>query len=100
MWSNSKAYQEANYKKYWGSKKTMKKRAARNTARNRAIADWKASKGDGTHVDHIKPLSKGGSNNKSNTRVVSAKKNLVAWAKIVNSMKSRKKKYSPRIKSK
>jgi 5-methylcytosine-specific restriction endonuclease McrA len=33
-------------------------------------------KGDGKHVDHIKPLSKGGSNGRKNLRVVSAKTNL------------------------
>lgn len=98
MPSNSKEYQEKNYKKYWWSKKTMKKRAARNTARNRAIAAWKAKKWDGKHVDHIKPLSKWWSNNPSNTRVISAKKNMKDWAKIVNSMKNRKKNYAKRIK--
>tara|TARA_R110000822_G_scaffold115520_4_gene247332 strand:- start:3618 stop:3758 length:141 start_codon:yes stop_codon:yes gene_type:complete len=33
-------------------------------------------KGDGKHVDHIKPLSKGGSNGRMNLRVVKAKTNL------------------------
>ena len=33
------------------------------------------SKGDGKHVDHKKPLSKGGSNNRSNLRVRDGKKN-------------------------
>ena len=98
MRSNSKEYQKANYGKYWGSKKTMKKRAARNTARNRAEAAWLVSKWDGKHVDHKKPLSKWWTNAKSNLRVVSAKKNMQDWAKIVNWMKSRKKKYAKRIK--
>lgn len=98
MPSNSLEYQKKNYSKYWWSKKTMKKRAARNTARNRMIAEWKASKWDGTHVDHKKPLAKWWTNSKSNLRVISAKKNMQDWAKIVNSMKSRKKKYSKRIK--
>jgi hypothetical protein len=98
MWSNSKAYQEANRSKYWGSKKTMKKRAARNTARNRMIAEWKASKGDWKQVDHVKPLSKWWTNDRSNLRVISAKKNMQWWAKIVNSMKNRKKNYAKRIK--
>jgi len=33
-------------------------------------------KGDGKHIDHIKPLSKGGTNGRKNLRVVSAKTNL------------------------
>lgn len=32
-------------------------------------------KGDGKQVDHIKPLSKGGSNDRSNMRVVPASQN-------------------------
>jgi 5-methylcytosine-specific restriction endonuclease McrA len=40
------------------------------------ISEGRASKGDGTHVDHVKPLTKGGSNKKSNLRVVKAKINL------------------------
>ena len=59
----------------------LKDRAARNKARKQAIADGRAKKGDGTHVDHKKPLSEGGSNSKSNTRVVSAKTNLAKEAK-------------------
>jgi hypothetical protein len=58
MPSNSKEYQRKNYKRYWGSDKAKKDRASRNTARNRAIASGKAAKGDGKHIDHIKPLSK------------------------------------------
>ena len=38
-------------------------------------------KGDGKHVDHIRPLSKGGSNGRKNLRVVSAKTNLRKGAK-------------------
>jgi hypothetical protein len=56
--------------------KNAKNRAKRNAARREAIREGKASVGDGTHVDHKKPLSEGGSNGKSNTRVVSAKTNL------------------------
>jgi hypothetical protein len=56
--------------------KNAKNRAKRNAARREAIRDGKASVGDGTHVDHKKPLSEGGSNSKKNTRVVSAKTNL------------------------
>lgn len=47
----------------------------RNTARRQAMAAGKVRKGDGKDVDHKKPLSKGGTNSKSNLRVVSAKTN-------------------------
>lgn len=50
-------------------------RVERNQARAAAEKAGKVHKGDGKDVDHIKPLSKGGSNAKSNTRVVSAHKN-------------------------
>jgi hypothetical protein len=51
------------------------KRVAQNRARRHAIADGRASVGDGTHVDHKTPLDKGGSTSDSNTRVVPAAKN-------------------------
>ena len=44
-----------------------KKRALRNKARRES----NLKKGDGKEIDHIRPLSKGGSNSKSNRRVVS-----------------------------
>lgn len=91
MASNSKEYQEKNYKKYWWSKKTMKKRAARNTARNRMIAAWKVKKWDWKHIDHIKPLSSWGTNSPKNLRVRSAKANMRDWAKIANNIKKKKK---------
>ena len=45
------------------------KRVARNKARREAIRDGRVSKGDGKEIDHIIPLSKGGANTKSNTRI-------------------------------
>jgi len=48
---------------------------ARNKARYVAMKEGKVSKGDGMDIDHIKPLSKGGSTAKHNTRVVPAGKN-------------------------
>jgi hypothetical protein len=61
--------------------KNAKNRAKRNTARRRAEREGKVSKGDGKHIDHKKNLSSGGSNDTSNTRVVSAKTNLDKEAK-------------------
>lgn len=54
-----------------------KNRAARNTARRQSGL----KKGDGKEVDHKKPLSKGGSNAKSNRRVVSRATNRKKGAK-------------------
>jgi hypothetical protein len=54
----------------------VKDRAARNTARRQAGL----SVGDSRQADHIKPLVNGGSNAKSNVRVVSAKTNLTKEA--------------------
>jgi hypothetical protein len=51
------------------------KRVEQNRARRHAIAAGKAHVGDGTNVDHIKPLGEGGSGKDSNTRVVGEKFN-------------------------
>lgn len=59
------------YKDYHGTETQKKNRAARNGARSEMAKAGKVSKGDGKEVDHKKPLSKGGSNGKSNLRVVS-----------------------------
>ena len=53
----------------------IKKRSERTTARRRANAAGITHKGDGKDLDHIKPLSKGGTSAKSNLRVVSASTN-------------------------
>lgn len=52
-----------------------KKRSERTVARRQANAAGITHKGDGKDLDHIKPLSKGGSTAKSNLRVVSASQN-------------------------
>jgi hypothetical protein len=62
-------------KKYQSSPEQKKNRAARNKARAEAIKDGRVRVGDKKDIDHKKPLSKGGSNKKSNTRVVSRKTN-------------------------
>ena len=69
---NGKRDYKCEYKKYGGaSKKGKKDRAARNQARKVAKREGRVKKGDGKEIDHKKPLSKGGSNAKSNQRVVS-----------------------------
>jgi hypothetical protein len=56
------------------------KRVINNRARRQAIASGKASVGDGTNVDHITPLGKGGSASKSNTRIIPESQNK-GWRK-------------------
>jgi hypothetical protein len=69
---NGKRDYKCEYQKYGGaSKKGKKDRAARNQARKVAKREGRVKKGDGKEIDHKKPLSKGGSNAKSNQRVVS-----------------------------
>jgi hypothetical protein len=53
----------------------VKNRTKRNKARAELIKKGKVSKGDGKDVDHIKPLSKGGTDSSSNLRVKSASSN-------------------------
>jgi len=66
------------YKKqqaYDGKPSVVKDRAKRNAARRELEKEGKVSKGDGKDVDHKKPLSKGGSNGRSNLRVRSSSAN-------------------------
>ncbi len=57
--------------KYKATPKQIKLRSMRNKARLAAIKSGKAKVGDGTSVEHIKPLSKGGKNTPKNTKIVS-----------------------------
>lgn len=63
------------YQRDHASPTAKKNRAKRNTARREAMREGRVSKGDGKEVDHIVPLSKGGSNRRSNRRVVSRRTN-------------------------
>lgn len=56
------------------------RRVLQNKARRLAIREGRAHVGDGTNVDHIKPLDQGGSGSRKNTRVVSEKFNK-GWRK-------------------
>lgn len=69
----ARSYKQA--AKYEDSPKQVKNREARNKARAEAEKAGTVHKGDGKEVDHVKPLSKGGSNEKSNQRVVPASEN-------------------------
>ena len=60
---------------YQATTTQKKRRATRNAARTTMERAGKVSKGDGKDVDHKRPLSKGGSNTKSNLRISSRAKN-------------------------
>lgn len=62
-------------RQYNASPEATAKRVENNAARRKAMDAGKARVGDGKDVDHIKPLSKGGSNASSNLRVVPKSEN-------------------------
>lgn len=82
MPSNSKEYQRKVYAKYWWTDKAKKDRAARNTARNRAIAAGKVKKGDGKEIHHKNWNPQ--DNSRKNTAVVTRKYNRRDGAKKAN----------------
>ena len=72
---NGKRDYKTEYQKYHGTAEQRKNRSERTIARNAANADGRTRKGDGKDLDHRVPLSKGGSNAKSNLRAVSRSEN-------------------------
>ena len=69
---NGKRDYKCEYRKYGGaSKKGKKDRAARNKARKQAEKMGLVKKGDGMELDHIMPLSLGGSNDQTNWQIMS-----------------------------
>ena len=89
---NGKRDYKREYEKYQGTAEQRKRRSERTVARNASNASGRTHKGDGKDLDHIKPLSKGGSNSKSNTRVVSASKNRSFSRNADGSLKSQRSK--------
>lgn len=81
-----------NYKKenelYNSRPEQIKRRGERTVARRQSNAAGTTSKGDGKDIDHIRPLSKGGSNAKSNQRVVSSSTNRSFSRNADGSLKS------------
>jgi len=72
---NKKRPYDKEYEQYQGTPEQIKKRALRNKARAELTKDGRVTKGDGKDVDHVKPLSKGGTSSKKNLRVKSASDN-------------------------
>ena len=60
---------------YTSKPAVKKKRAEQNAARRSMVDKGLAHKGDGKDVDHKTPLSHGGTNSRSNLRVVPASQN-------------------------
>lgn len=60
---------------YEATSEQRKNRSERTLARRELIKEGVARVGDGKDVDHIKPLSKGGDNRRSNLREISAHEN-------------------------
>lgn len=63
------------YAQYQGKPEQIKNRAKRNAARAALMKRGTVRKGDGMDVDHVVPLSKGGSNGKGNLRAKSKSAN-------------------------
>lgn len=75
------------YENYQGTEEQKKNRAKRNAARAKLAKRGLVSKGDGNDVDHMKPLSKGGTNSGGNLRVQTAGKNRSFKRKSDHSVK-------------
>lgn len=65
----------AEYDNYQSRPEQKKNRAKRNAARAEMEKAGKVHKGDGKDVDHKKPIRSGGTNAKSNLRVMSKSRN-------------------------
>ena len=76
------------YAKYQGKPEQIKNRSKRTTARRQANAAGVTQKGDGKDLDHRQPLSKGGSNSRSNLRVVDKRTNRSFARNADGSLKS------------
>lgn len=63
------------YAEYHGKPEQIANRAERVKARRMMEKTGAAKKGDGKDVDHIRPLSKGGTSAKTNLRMRSVKAN-------------------------
>lgn len=89
---NGKRNYKLEYALYHSTPEQRHNRSLRTIARNQANADGRTSKGDGKDLDHTQPLSKGGSNARSNTRVTSQSRNRSFARNADGSLKSQRSK--------
>tara|TARA_R100001369_G_scaffold74653_1_gene103429 strand:- start:573 stop:869 length:297 start_codon:yes stop_codon:yes gene_type:complete len=82
---------KAEYAKYQGTAEQKKNRAQRNTARARLVASGAVKKGDGKHVNHVTPISRGGGNAPSNLTVKTEANNSSFPRTSTGAMKKAKK---------
>lgn len=85
---NGKRDYKTEYEKYASRPEQIKARSERTTLRRASNAAGTTHIGDGTNIDHIKPLSKGGANTKANSRIVSEGTNKSFSRNADGSMKS------------
>lgn len=71
--TNGKRDYKKEVAKYTSRPEIIKKRTEQNAARREMAKKGLVHKGDGKDVDHKRPLSRGGSNDSKNLRVVPAK---------------------------
>lgn len=79
---------EKEYLLYHSRPEQRANRSERSVARVQSNAAGRTHKGDGKDIDHVKPLSKGGSTARSNTRVVEEGTNRSFSRNSDGSMKS------------
>ena len=80
------------YDLYHSKPEQRRNRSKRTIARNQAIAEGRVKRGDGMDLDHKQPLSRGGSNSRSNTRPVPASINRSFARNSDSSIKSQRSK--------
>ncbi len=90
--TNGKRDYKKEVAKYTSKPSVVKKRTEQNAARREMQKEGLVKKGDGNDVDHKTPLSKGGTNNRSNLRVVPASENRSFSRNKDGSLKSQRSK--------
>lgn len=73
---------------YTSKPSVVKKRTEQNAARRQLMKEGLVHKGDGKDVDHQRPLSRGGTNARSNLRVVPRSENTSFSRNKDSSLKS------------
>ena len=69
------------YRKEYDTYHAKAEQRANRSERNQARRKLGLKKGDPREADHVKPLSKGGSNSKGNLRAISRTANRKKWNK-------------------